>query len=527
MSRRSGIPCAVRYEARFAGYIHQHFLSSGSTFTLGPLLDSPSCTLNLHNMRLSALTRRLLYGVFLSPVCLCISIPQQPSHVPISDHDLVSVLSNAVKDPMVDRRVSSVASDIMLGLATNENLQHPGNEQLQAALKKIEAIFTKKSSSTMLDLAKDIVASGLVPPKILAFLNGYLDAKINSAHNLNPDLKSGSIYPSKATEDAPYSIPEAALREAIHMPNLFSGESNSGRKPVILVPGTAAPAGTSFYYNFGKLGNAIPEIDVSWVNIPQASLGDVQVTAEYIAYSINYISSLYRSKVNVISWSQGGLNTQWALKYWPSTRDSVEDFIAISPDFRGTIETRLVCPWLAGIMCTPALWQQGWDAKFVRTLRGFGGESAYVHTTTIYSSFDEIVQPMYGDQASAILQDARGVGVSNNHLQSICAHEPAGGMYTHRGVLYNPLAWALTIDALTHDGPGRPSRVNVTTVCQQSIPPQLGLDDLLGTEGLLLVSLSETLRYRPKTFAEPDILGYAASAPGVGGEIWDLKDEQF
>ncbi|KAI2998501.1 hypothetical protein CBS147346_8162 [Aspergillus niger] len=415
----------------------------------------------------------------------------------------------------------------MLGLATNENLQHPGNEQLQAVLKKIEAIFTKKSSSTMLDLAKDIVASGLVPPKILAFLNGYLDAKINSAHNLNPDLKSGSIYPSKATEDAPYSIPEAALREAIHMPNLFSGESNSGRKPVILVPGTAAPAGTSFYYNFGKLGNAIPEIDVSWVNIPQASLGDVQVTAEYIAYSINYISSLYRSKVNVISWSQGGLNTQWALKYWPSTRDSVGDFIAISPDFRGTIETRLVCPWLAGIMCTPALWQQGWDAKFVRTLRGFGGESAYVHTTTIYSSFDEIVQPMYGDQASAILQDARGVGVSNNHLQSICAHEPAGGMYTHRGVLYNPLAWALTIDALSHDGPGRPSRVNVTTVCQQSIPPQLGLDDLLGTEGLLLVSLSETLRYRPKTFAEPDILGYAASAPGVGGEIWDLKDEQF
>ncbi|OJI87624.1 hypothetical protein ABZX51_003659 [Aspergillus tubingensis] len=467
-------------------------------------------------MRLSALARHLLYGVLLSPVCLCISIPQQQAPVPNSEHDLVSILSNAAKDPLVNQRVSSVAAGIKSGLATNEVLQQSGDEQVQLALKKIEVIFTKKSSSTMLDFAKDIVASGLVPPKILTVLNGYLNAKINSAHNLNPDLKSGSIYPSKATEDAPYSIPEAALREAIHMPSVFSWENNSGRRPVLLVPGTAAPAGTSFYYSFGKLGNAIPELDVAWVNIPQASLGDVQVTAEYIAYSINYISNLYQSKVNIISWSQGGLNTQWALKYWPSTRGSVEDFIAISPDFRGTVEARLVCPWLAGIMCTPALWQQRWDAKFVRTLRALGGESAYVHTTTIYSSFDEVVQPMDGDQASAIIQDARGVGVSNNHLQSICAHKPAGGLYTHKGVLYNPLAWALTIDALTHDGPGNPSRVNVTTVCQQSIPPQLGLDDLLGTEGLLLVALSETLRYRPKTFAEPDIIGYAASAPGVG-----------
>ncbi|GKZ31822.1 hypothetical protein AbraIFM66950_000712 [Aspergillus brasiliensis] len=469
-------------------------------------------------MRLSVLARCLLYGVLLSPVCLCISNSQQNLSVPNPDHDLVSALSDAAKDPVVNKRVSSVAANIIARLATTESLQSFGDEQVQQALRRIEAIFTKKSSPTILELAEDIVASGLIPPKILTFLNGYLNADINSAHNPNPALKSGSIYPSKAIEDAPYSVPEAALREAIYMPTFFPAQSDNGRKPVILVPGTAAPAGTSYYYNFGKLGNAIPEVDVAWVNVPHASLGDVQVTAEYIAYSINYISSLYRSKVNVISWSQGGLNTQWALKYWPSTRGSVEDFIAISPDFRGTVENKLVCPWLAGIVCTPALWQQGWDAKFVHTLRALGGESAYVPTTTIYSAFDEIVQPMHGDQASAILQDARGVGVSNNNLQSICAHKPAGGMYTHKGVLYNPLAWALTVDALTHDGPGKPSRVNVTTVCEQSIPPQLGLDDLLGTEGLLLVSLSETLRYRPKTFAEPDIIGYAASAPGVGVE---------
>ncbi|PYI10548.1 alpha/beta-hydrolase [Aspergillus sclerotiicarbonarius CBS 121057] len=474
-------------------------------------------SVNLHNMKLPTLIVCLIYGAFLSPALLCASPLHNGSSASNLGHDLISVLSSAAQDPMVDGRVSVTVSEIKSRLSADKSSQEARDETVQLAWQKIEAIFTNRTNSALLDFVHGIVASGLLPSKLLSFLNGYLDNSLNSGHNVNPGLGSERIYPSRAAKDAPYSIPEEALRQAIHISN-FSPAGRKGQKPVILVPGTAAPAGTSYYFNFGKLGSAIPEADVAWVNVPGASLGDAQINAEYIAYAINYISALHQTNVTVIAWSQGGLNTQWAFKYWPSTRNVVEDFIALSPDFRGTIVSTLACPWLAGTLCTPALWQQGWDTKFVHTLRGLGGDSAYVPTTTVYSSFDEVVQPMSGEQASAILQDSHGVGVSNNHLQTICAHKPAGGIYTHEGVLYNPLAWALTIDALTHDGPGDPSRLDIGKVCERLLPPQLSLDDMLGTEGLLLVSMSEVLRYTPKTFTEPDIIGYASKVLGVRGK---------
>lgn len=46
-------------------------------------------------------------------------------------------------------------------------------------------------------------------------------------------------------------------------------------------------------------------------------------------------------------------------------------------------------------------------------------------------------------------------------------------------------------------------------ICQQFLAPQLDLDDLLGTEGLLLVSTVELLMYQPKMVHEPEIAGYA------------------
>lgn len=117
---------------------------------------------------------------------------------------------------------------------------------------------------------------------------------------------------------------------------------------------------------------------------------------------------------------------------------------------------------------------------------------------------------MSGPNASAIISDIRDIGVTNNHIQTICPNQPAGGVYLHEGVLYNPLAWALAVDALTHDGPGDPSRIDIDTVCGQILAPQLQLDDMLGTEGILLIALVEILTYEPKVGQEPSIAGYAS-----------------
>lgn len=158
------------------------------------------------------------------------------------------------------------------------------------------------------------------------------------------------------------------------------------------MPGTATPAGSTYHFSFSKLGHSTA-VDVAWVNIPRPSLPDAQGNSEYVTYAINYISALCAGKgVAVICWSKRGLNTQWALKYWPSTRAVVQDLIAISPDFHGTIAEAAVCPALTFVICNPAIWQQAWEAEFIRTLRSEEGDSAYVPTTVVYSSFDEIVQ---------------------------------------------------------------------------------------------------------------------------------------
>jgi hypothetical protein len=170
------------------------------------------------------------------------------------------------------------------------------------------------------------------------------------------------------------------------------------------------------------------------------------------------------------------------LKYWPSTRPQVSNFVGISPDFHGTIEAYLLCLGAPELGCTPAIIQQEYESLFVNTLRLNGGDSAYVPTTSIYSSTDEIVQPQSGTSASGYMNDERGEGVSNTDVQAVCPGQPAGGIVTHEGLLYNPLAYALAVDALQNWGPGSLDRIDVAEVCSQIVAPGLGLDDLLSTE---------------------------------------------
>jgi hypothetical protein len=60
--------------------------------------------------------------------------------------------------------------------------------------------------------------------------------------------------------------------------------------------------------------------------------------------------------------------------------------------------------------------------------------------------------------------------------------QPAGTLSTHEGVLYNPLAFALAKDALTHNRPDNLSRIDVVSELQKVVADGLGLPDLLASE---------------------------------------------
>lgn len=183
------------------------------------------------------------------------------------------------------------------------------------------------------------------------------------------------------------------------------------------------------------------------------------------------------------------------------------DHIAISADYHGTVLANLIYP--LGLLNAKSVLQQKYTSDFITTLRAGGGDSAYVPTTSIYSGFvDEIVEPQSGQLASALLQDARGAGASNNEVQVLCRGTEADALYTHEGVLYNPIGYALAIDALTHDGPGDFGRVG-TAPCSTYLAQGLDEGDLVVTETSILVAAVALVFDTPKQLEEPAIKAYA------------------
>ena len=385
---------------------------------------------------------------------------------------------------------------------------------IQQVLSKQQSIWASPTRSDIYGGIATQVANGLGPVldgTLSTALQGGLPVGENSVSNSNKAVSG--LYP-KSTSDAPYSVPEAQLRAAIYFP---PGYTYGSKTPVLFVPGTGAYGGTNFANNLRKLLTGQSFADPVWVNVPGAMLGDAQINSEYIAYAIQYVSAVSKNKkIAVISWSQGGLDTQWVLKYWPSTRKIVQDFLPVSPDFAGTVFANALClsanSQLGAVLCDPSVIQQQRTSNYIQQLRKNGGDKAFVPTTTFYSGlFDEIVEPQQGNAASAYLPSGgAGAPASNNEVQTICANQPGGSFYGHAGVLFNPLTYALIVDALKNPGTtGQVSRINRQSVCANYAAPGLDLDDVLATSGLIPVAGVLLLAYPQKQLTEPPLKTYA------------------
>ncbi|KAK3672274.1 hypothetical protein LTR78_007814 [Recurvomyces mirabilis] len=350
-----------------------------------------------------------------------------------------------------------------------------------------------------------LVAAGLTGEGVGAANSQLIGNEgMNSNNNNNPINPSPAAYPKAGPNDAPYDLSEADLRKAIYIPSTFQYGRKGAPQPVILVPGTGATGYLTFVGNYIPLLQDSTIGDPVWLNIPGYLLADAQVNSEYVAYAINYIYGVSNKRqVAVLGWSQGNIDIHWANKFWPSTRAKLTDHVAISPDYHGTVIANAVS---LGEPLPPSFLQQEYNSNFITTLRNYNGDSAYVPTTNVYSGFfDEIVEPQQGTGASAFLNDVRKVGVSNSEVQVVCAGQPAGGFYTHEGVLANALGFALFKDALANPGPGQPSRLNLGQVCAAPFTPGLHVTDVLLTENAILVAGIATLAYPNKVVAEPPI----------------------
>jgi hypothetical protein len=133
---------------------------------------------------------------------------------------------------------------------------------------------SNSSSSNIYDCAARLIANGITPGDLGQIVTTFVSG-CNSGLNFNlPPSKS--IYPKKAASDAPYSVLEAQLLAAIHIPDTFT----YGKKPpVILTPGTGSTGCLTYSGNFIKLLTGSTYADPVWLNIPHFLLDDAQVNA--------------------------------------------------------------------------------------------------------------------------------------------------------------------------------------------------------------------------------------------------------
>ncbi|KAI9630431.1 hypothetical protein KEM48_013927 [Puccinia striiformis f. sp. tritici PST-130] len=125
-------------------------------------------------------------------------------------------------------------------------------------------------------------------------------------------------------QDAPFKRPESVYRDAMVCPR---GISNKTGGIIFLVHGAATTGAKTWGegpFN-ERLANYGPEYDVCWVNLPWNGLGDLQQSAEYVAYGIKHFASLSHAsgnKINVIAHSQGaGANNSKYMKAQNSESD--------------------------------------------------------------------------------------------------------------------------------------------------------------------------------------------------------------
>ncbi|MFF5218578.1 hypothetical protein [Micromonospora sp. NPDC000442] len=306
-------------------------------------------------------------------------------------------------------------------------------------------------------------------------------------------------HPTFHHQGPPLSVPADRLAASL---TCGPGVVHARRAPVLLLASTALNSGENYGWNWQRTltRRGIPwcasdVVGSEWAN---HNMEDIQVRAEYVVHAIRTMNRLSGRKVSVIGHSQGGMVTRWALRFWPDTRQRVDDVIGLAPTNRGTALGTVLCM----DHCAPAGWQQRVGSRFFAALNS--GRETYpgISYTVIRSDADPLVPPETADLT--------GPGrIANVRLQDRCPANTAD----HLAVgTTDPVAEAVALDALRHPGPARWQRVH-RAVCGRTlmsgIDPRAYPDDVARTGQVF----NHYFDSAPRVTGEPALAWYAVAAP--------------
>jgi hypothetical protein len=300
--------------------------------------------------------------------------------------------------------------------------------------------------------------------------------------------------------------PTPAAAEELECPQPLAG---AARAPVLLVPGTNLEPKANFDWNYEP---ALTAAGIPWcaVTLPRYGMGDIQDSAEHVLAALRRMHVESGRRVSIVGFSQGGMIGRWVLKWWPETRAMVEDLVGLAPSNHGTLSARPAC----SAQCPAAYWQQRDDAKFIAALNDGAETYAGIDYTVAFTRNDEVVTPNAdAETGSSALRTGDG-RIANVRIQDICPNDSADHLVLGS---YDPVGWALALDALTHDGPADPARVPPTT-CAQPFMPGVDPAAFPANWGRYTATVGEGSRQAEQVGEEPPLKCYvtgtcAADAP--------------
>jgi triacylglycerol esterase/lipase EstA (alpha/beta hydrolase family) len=292
------------------------------------------------------------------------------------------------------------------------------------------------------------------------------------------------------------SVPAPVLAQSLQC---TASATASSREVVLLVPGTTVTPKEDFGWNW------FPALSrLGWpycsVTLPDHAMSDAQVAAEYVVYAIREVHRISGHRVSILGHSQGGTEPRFALRFWPDLRPMVDDYIGVAATNHGSVAVDQMCT----SSCAEALWQQRSHSRYTEAMNSYQETFPGIFYTNIYTHTDEFVQPNLDGSGTTSLHGGGG-RITNVAIQDICPQDLTS---EHVAIgTYDPVAYAIAIDALTHDGPADPARVS-RAVCSEAFMPGVVPAQFPGAYGDTMNTIATELLTHSQVAAEPPLKGY-------------------